>query len=323
MNKKKIVTIGGGSGMPVINRGLILAGGDNIVSIVTTFDSGGDSGRMRTDERGRILAFSDYWRSLMSLWPDEEKKELWAGMLSFRDGRGRNFGNMFFQFMSEKLGSLNNVDKYFDHLVGVKIKGWVVPVSLEPANICFETVCKKSYCGEHRLDDLRMSFDMVDKAWIEPQVRANAKAIKAILEAEVIIICPGSFYGSVLINFLPSGIAEAMAKTNAQVIFFSNIMSTPNESHGFCQYDYVKLLKKYLGAKLRLDMIVMADLSKLDRKLLTEVLKLYSMEHSFPIKHDVNCDISTVVADLIIVDDLNFRLRHSAHKVAGFFRDMF
>ena len=64
-NNLKVVTIGGGSGMPIVNKALIRAGFENIKSIVTTFDSGGDTGRMRTDERGRVLAFSDYWRALI------------------------------------------------------------------------------------------------------------------------------------------------------------------------------------------------------------------------------------------------------------------
>lgn len=91
--------------MPIINRALVRAGFQHIKSIVTTFDSGGDTGRLRTDERGRILAFSDYWRSLLSLWKDEDQKEAWEEMLRYRDGRGRNFGNTFFQFMSEFLPS--------------------------------------------------------------------------------------------------------------------------------------------------------------------------------------------------------------------------
>jgi 2-phospho-L-lactate transferase/gluconeogenesis factor (CofD/UPF0052 family) len=61
MNKQlKICTIGGGTAMPVVTRSLIRAGFTNIKSIVTTFDNGGDSGRIRTDERGNVLAFSDY-----------------------------------------------------------------------------------------------------------------------------------------------------------------------------------------------------------------------------------------------------------------------
>ena len=86
MDKKlRACTIGGGSGMPVVNRALVRAGFDNISSIVTTFDSGGDTGRMRTDERGSVLAFSDYWRSLISLWKDGKKRAVWEEMLSWRD----------------------------------------------------------------------------------------------------------------------------------------------------------------------------------------------------------------------------------------------
>jgi len=67
MKKVSVCTVGGGSGMPVVNQALLLAGFSQISSIVTTFDSGGDTGRMRTDERGKILAFSDYWRFPLSL----------------------------------------------------------------------------------------------------------------------------------------------------------------------------------------------------------------------------------------------------------------
>ena len=82
--------------MPVVNKALVRAGFESISSIVTTFDSGGDSGRLRTDERGKILAYSDYWRALLSLWKDGQQKEIWGEMLRYRDGRGRNFGNIFF-----------------------------------------------------------------------------------------------------------------------------------------------------------------------------------------------------------------------------------
>ena len=112
----KICTIGGGSGMPIVNKALIKAGFENISSIVTTFDSGGDTGRMRTDERGRILAFSDYWRALISLWDDGKQKEIWEEMLRYRDGRGRNFGNTFFQFLSDNQKHLFRSGSFYHNL---------------------------------------------------------------------------------------------------------------------------------------------------------------------------------------------------------------
>ncbi len=318
-----ICTIGGGSGMPVINKSLVEAGFNNIHSIVTTFDSGGDTGRMRTDERGGILAFSDYWRSLISLWKDGKRKENWEEMLRFRDGRGRNFGNIFFQFMSERVGDLSNVDKLFSLLTGSKLSGEVVPVSTKPANVCFETISGKRYCGEHFMDSLRMSRDMVKKVWLEPEVRANSEAVEVILKSEVIIFCPGSLYGSVLTNLLPKGIKEAYGQSKAKKVLMTNIMSVSNESNDFSQVDYVNVFAKELGQKSPFDLVVMVDLDKLDRQKMNKILKFYEMENSFPLKYSKKeTSYETTVADIGKIEEVNMRLRHSEEKLGLFFRDL-
>ena len=323
MNKSLMVcTIGGGSGMPIVNKALIKAGFDNIKSIVTTFDSGGDSGRMRTDERGKILAFSDYWRALISLWDDDKQKEVWTDMLRFRDGRGRNFGNIFFQFLSEKEGKLSDVDSAFEALTGAKLKGSVVPVSNDSANFCFTTVSGKKYCGEHNLDDLRMSLDKIDNIWLKPKVKANKEAIESIIKADVIIVCPGSMYGSILINFLPDGIVEAYKKSKAKKILMTNISSMANENHGFDQNDYLATFEKYLKIKSPFDLILMADLKKLNQKLLNEVLKFYALEHSFPIKFNKKSKVKTLLLDIAKIEEKNMRLRHSEEKLGEVFETL-
>lgn len=315
----RICTIGGGSGMPIINRALVRAGFRRISSIVTTFDSGGDTGRLRTDERGRILAFSDYWRSLLSLWKDEKQKEAWEEMLRYRDGRSRNFGNTFFQFMSEKCGSLSKVDQFFSLLTNANILGEVIPVSVDPAEICFSTISGKTFRGEHNLDDLRMSFDKVTKIWLEPSVKANPEATKAIIDSDLIIICPGSMYGSVLINFLPQGISSAYIKSPAKKVLMTNIMSSACENHGFDQDDYTKTFKRYIKPWPGFDLIIMADMSCLQTSLLKKVLKMYQYEHSFPIKINHRSTQKTVVADIITIEEKNLRLRHCQEKLTNFF----
>jgi uncharacterized cofD-like protein len=320
MNKQlNICTVGGGSGMPIINKALVKAGFSNIKSIVTTFDSGGDTGRMRTDERGRILAFSDYWRSLISLWEDGKQKQIWEDMLRYRDGRGRNFGNIFFQFLSEKEGDLSNVDEVFALLTGANLRGDVVPVSESPANVCFETLSGKKYCGEHHLDDLRMSFDKVVNIWLEPEVNANPKAIDALLNADVIIICPGSMYGSVLTNFLPTGITEAYKRSKATKILMTNIASVANENDKYNQDDYVEVFEKYLKYSMPFDKVVMANFKFLDQELLSKVLKLYELEHSFPIAYNPDGKNKAEVVDIAIIEKVNMRLRHSEEKLSEFF----
>ncbi len=318
----KVCTIGGGSGMPIVNKALIKAGFENIKSIVTTFDSGGDTGRMRTDERGRVLAFSDYWRALISLWNDGKQKEIWTEMLRFRDGRGRNFGNMFFQFLSEKEGKLSDVDSMFEALTGAKLKGSVVPVSVDSANFCFKTISGKEYYGEHNLDDLRMSLDKVSDIWLTPNVKANKEALDSIIESDVIIVCPGSMYGSILINFLPEGMTEAYKKSKAKKILMTNISSVANENDGFDQDDYVATFEKYLKNKSPFDLILMADLDCLDQDLLKKVLKLYALEHSLPIKFNEKSKEKTIVVDITRIEEKNMRLRHSEEKLGEVFRDL-
>ena len=305
--------------MPVVNQALLLAGFPEVSSIVTTFDNGGDTGRMRTDERGRILAFSDYWRALLSLWPEDQQKKRWEEMLKYRDGRERNFGNLFFAFMAEREKDLSGVDKLFSQLTGAKIKGRVIPVSLEPANICFKTQSGKVYQGEHFLDEMRMSRDLVKKIWLEPQVKANPKAIKAIAEAEVIIICPGSMYGSILVNFLPNGISEAYRQSKAFKILLTNIMSVANENHKFSQDDYVRVFAKRLKTKKPFDLVIMPDLEKLNQKILKKVLKLYEMENSFFLKPNLESKNKTLVADIAKIEQKNYRLRHDPRKLAKVF----
>ncbi|MCX6727071.1 MAG: 2-phospho-L-lactate transferase CofD family protein [Candidatus Shapirobacteria bacterium] len=321
-NNYKICTMGCGSGMPVVNKALIKATYCNIKSIVTTFDSGGDSGRMRTDERGNILAFSDYWRALISLWNDGEQKNAWEEMLRFRDGRGRNFGNLFFQFMSERVGNLSEVDELFSHLTGARIIGKVIPVAVEPGNVCFKTISGKEYCGEHNLDNLRMSDDRVKTIWLEPKVKANEEAIQAINEAEIIVVSPGSMYGSVITNFLAEGMIEAYKRSKAKKILMTNIMSVANENSGFDQNDYVNVFKRYLGDVSPFELVLIADLGKLDQKKLAVILKYYEKEHSYPIKYEKRSKIKVRYEDIAIIEEKNNTLRHSEEKLAKIFARM-
>lgn len=314
-SKLRVCTIGGGSGMPVVNKALLRIGIGNITSIVTTFDSGGDTGRLRTDERGRILAYSDYWRSLMSLWVDGKQKELWEEMLRYRDGRGRNFGNLFFQFMAEKQGGLDGVARYFGRLMDANIQGTVVPVTDIPGEICFETKSGRSFCGEHRLDEMRMSADAVKKIWLSQEVEANKEAKEALKMADVIIICPGSLYGSVIINFLPKGMSEAYRMSKAKKILLTNIMSVANENDGFDQNDYNRVFSEYLG-KNCLDLIIMADVSVFPKKMWKNTLLAYKLERSYPIKVAKKCQCKTVVDDIAVIEGENGRLRHSEEKLA-------
>lgn len=323
MNKQiKICTIGGGTAMPVVIKSLIRAGFLNVKSIVTTFDSGGDTGRIRTDERGNVLAFSDYWRSLIALWPEGEQRKVWEGMLMYKDGRKRNFGNIFFQFLSEKEGGLDEVDDLFEKLTGAKLSGEVIPVSLEPSHLCFSTISGKKYKGENLVDELRMSLDKIKNVWLEPQVSVNPKVKKVLETADLIIVGPGTTFGSVLPNFLPKGMKESFNKSKAKKIFLVNIAATANEVEKADQDGYIDIFSKFLKKDNPFDLILIADLSKFDKKKLKKVSYFYDLEHSSLVKINKKSKNKAVLADIAIIEKKNMRLRHCENKLSEWFSKM-
>lgn len=316
---RRVCTIGGGSGMPVVNKGLVRAGYRSIQSIVATFDSGGHTGRMRTDERGHIMAFSDYWRSLMSLWEDGQHKAAWEQLLLFRDGRERNFGNVFFQFMAEKTGELPSVQGLFEVLTGARLNGEVIPVALEPSEIGFRTLSGRCYHSEHYLDELRMSLDQVAEIWLEPSVQASESALSALTEADLVVICPGSLFGSILANFLPTGMIEAYRASSARKVLLTNIMTVANETPECTQTEYAGLISRYLQDSNPFDLIVMPDLSALEESILRPTLESYRMEHSLPLRYSPDCPTPTLVEDIVLVEPHYGRLRHCEHKLGELF----
>jgi len=205
-------------------------------------------------------------------------------------------------------------------LTSANICGQVVPVATAPVDACFETKSGKKYIGEHNMDDLRMSLDMVSRVWLSKQIKANPEAIKSVMEADTVIICPGSLYGSVLTNFLPIGMTEALENTKAKKILVTNIMSVCNETNNFDQDNYVVVINDY--AKINFDLILMPDLSVLKNGVLDSVYGSYKDEHSEPIKYNDLGKNKAVMADIVHVDEVNLRLRHSEDKLANFFAKM-
>jgi uncharacterized cofD-like protein len=223
--------------------------------------------------------------------------------------------------MSEKVKDLSDVDKLFARLTGANIKGEVIPVSLQPAELCFKTRSGKTYRGENYLDSLRMSTDMVEKIWLDHHVLANREAIKAITVSDVIIVCPGSMYGSVVINMLPEGMLDAYRISKAKKILMTNLMSVANENNGFSQKEYVEVFRKYLKTDKPFDLVIMADFDKLNQKVLQKVYQNYALEHSQPIlDNQKNNGFETMVADIATIEVKNLRLRHSVEKLSRFFK---
>jgi 2-phospho-L-lactate transferase/gluconeogenesis factor (CofD/UPF0052 family) len=133
---------------------------------------------------------------------------------------------------------------------------------------------------------------------------------------------PGTTYGSVLPNFLPNGMVDAYNKSKAKKILLMNIVATGNETSKATASVYLDIYKKYLKTANPFEMVVMADLEKLDRKLLKTVIHFYDLENSSIVKADRIVGIKMVKANIAKIEESNMRLRHSEEKLGEFFKTL-
>lgn len=328
-SKIKIVTLGGGTGAPIVIQALTLAGFSDISAISTSTDSGGKTGIIRSDERDQVIAISDLLRNLLALISptNNHRKNISAftELLNYTDGRNRNLGYRIYYSLLEKYDNdFLKVQRHLESLLSIKFEGTAIPVTLEPTNIYFKTQDNSVAKGEHELDRQSMSKNGIKNIWLEPQVSASEKALSAIDQATHIIYCPGSLYGSLISNFLPQGINSALKNSSAHKILITNLVSTRNQTHHFTPLKYFKTLRHYTQLDIPFDTIIIPHLSqKQFEKRFPEVASLYRSEHSHFLgwtQKDVNqltkYPIKTLKSDNFSITPQLNRLRHNHKKLA-------
>ncbi|NTV40987.1 MAG: YvcK family protein [Candidatus Moranbacteria bacterium] len=245
MERKKIVTIGGGTGSFTLLSGLKKYAVD-LTAIVSMTDNGGSTGVLR-DELG-VLPPGDVRQCLVAL---SDSSQTLRELMNYRfeEGglKGHSFGNLF-------LSALEKINKGFSRGVEeaaniLNVKGEVVPVTDFDTNLLIELNNGKKLRGVVEVDH---SFDLkkngVRKASLFPQARANKKAVEKLLEADLIVIGPGHHYCSIIPNLLAGGIPEAIRKSKAIVVYNCNLVNKQGHTEDFSLDDYVSDINKYIGS---------------------------------------------------------------------------
>lgn len=324
----KIVTIGGGTGAPIVAQALLLADFKNLTCIAASMDSGGKTGIIRTDERDQVIAISDLLRTLISLIGStnhQKKIRAFTDLISFTDGRGRNLGyTIYYALLEMYQNDFIKAQNHLESLLGIKFDGTVIPVTADSTNICFETTNGTIYRGEHELDKQSMSKNSITDLWLDPDVPATPQAIKALEQADYVIYCPGSLYGSVLGNFLPVGIKEALGVSKAHKILITNLVSNRNQTHRFTPEKYLQVFRKFTGLDKPFDTIISPKISpKAFARRFPHVARAYALEHahflSWPkkdLKSIQNKGIKISTSDIISITPHLNRLRHDPKKLA-------
>ncbi len=263
--RKKIVVIGGGTGTFTVLSGLKKYPYD-LTAIVAMSDSGGSTGMLR-DELG-VLPPGDVVRCLVGL---SRQDELMRKLMDYRfeSGKlkGHRFGNLLLSALEKTTGSFDKaVEKASDIL---RTNGRVIPSTLDKVNLVAQ-VGSRIVKTEEKIQMTKLNGSL-KKLWLEPAGRANPKALKAIAEADAIVIGPGGFYSAIAPNLLVRGIPQAIRKSRAKKIFIVNLMTKKEHTRNYSVAAYARELETYLGGKL--DVVVYNNRMP-DQK----VLKRYARE---------------------------------------------
>lgn len=245
-SNKKIVVIGGGTGVFTVLTGL-RPYFDNLTAIVTMADDGGSTGILR--EEFGILPPGDIRRALIALSTTNDK--MLARLFSYRFEQGlgltgHNFGNLL-------ITVLERITNNFEEAVNeagkiLSIKGKVIPVTLGKAKLVAELESGQKIIGETNIDIPKHDGHLkIKKVYLKPSVKINPNAQKAIMEADAVIVGPGDLYTSIIPNLLVGGMKETLKKTKAKIIYVSNVMTKFGETNDFKASDFIKTVSDYLG----------------------------------------------------------------------------
>ncbi|MFA5005126.1 MAG: YvcK family protein [Candidatus Omnitrophota bacterium] len=241
----RIVAVGGGTGLSVLLSGLKTYS-SNISAVVTVADDGGSSGKLR--QQFDVLPPGDIRNCLVAL---ADAPTLMQDLFQFRFDKnsefsGHSFGNLFITVMTQLTGDFEKAIKETSKVLA--LRGQVIPSTLEKVNLAAHYKDGSSLVGEEKIPKARKLINKV--ALIPEHSQATPDALKAIREAQMIVLGPGSLYTSIIPNLLVSDIAQAIASSQAIKVYVCNVMTQPGETDNYSVSDHISAMVKHSSARI-------------------------------------------------------------------------
>jgi uncharacterized cofD-like protein len=246
----RIVAIGGGTGLATLLRGLKHYT-SNLTAIVTVADDGGSSGRLRR-ELG-VLPPGDFRNCLAALADDES---LTTQLFQYRfaprqqDLDGHAFGNLFISAMAEVSGSFEQA--LIESSRVLAITGRILPSTLSDVMLSAEVRTDqglRQIDGESNIThEAANTGGAIERVRLKPDnARAYPETIRAILEADLIVLGPGSLYTSVLPNLLIDNLPEALRATRGMVMYVCNVATQRGETDHYTANEHARAIERHIG----------------------------------------------------------------------------
>lgn len=313
---KNIVTVGGGTGSYTVLSGLKNISNVSISAIVSMADSGGANAMLR-DELG-VLPPSDVRQCLVAL---SEHTEIIRKLMEYRfnEGtlKGHNFGSIFLAALEKVTGDFAQGVEIASEIL--KVKGTVIPVTRDKADLVVLLSSGAILEGEHKIDEADLQQSSVKGISFKNNVGLNKNAKDAILKADFIILGPADFYTSLLPNLIVKGFKEALLASKAKIILPVNLTNKHGHTLNWKVSDYVKNTEEYMGKPI--DFIVVNTES-----LSPEQIANYKIKESLGILIEDDLDDTRVIRESLLSHEffVNSKgdtmkrsfIRHDSEKLA-------
>ncbi len=249
---RRIVAVGGGTGLPTVLRGLRSAYGashdhlpDWLTAIVTVMDDGGSSGRLR--EQLGVLPPGDIRNCLAALvrQPSTLSRILHDRLPNGDGSLGHPIGNLLLAALT---GSEGNFMRAIATLgAQMNITGRVLPATLESVHLTATFEDGIDVRGETAIAARR---GRIRRLRLERPVRPVPDVVESLVNADLIVVGPGSLYTSILPNLLVDGVAATISAVRATRVYVANLMTQPGETDGYSLQDHLRVLREHTGSDL-------------------------------------------------------------------------
>ena len=307
MDKKKVVILGGGTGLSFLLKGLKMYPLD-ITAIVSVCDDGSSTGRLR--EEFNTPAVGDIRKVLVAL---SETEPLVEELLHYRfktssDLNGHAVGNLLLTAMANITGNMSDGIQSLSKVLN--LKGKVLPLTEDNVVLVGKMEDGTIVEGEHHITMCNKKIKSV--SYKEKPV-VTEEALQAIREADAIILSMGSLFTSIIPNLICKEIIKEIDKSTAKITYVCNLMTQPGETDDFMVSDHIKLLNSYLG-KRKVDTVILNN-KELDKEI---VAKYETLELKDQVIYDketlLKMGVNIIEDDLVLYE--NEIIRHNTLKLA-------
>ena len=303
----RIVIIGGGTGLPVLLRGLKHYPVD-ITAIVTVADDGGSSGRLRDelnipppgDVRNVLAALSEVEPLIEEMFQHRFK--------SSNELSGHSLGNLILAAMTSITGDFMYAIQEMSKVLNVH--GDVLPAANQSVVLHAELEDGTIISGESKIP---FSGKRIKRVFLTPDtIQPLPETIQAIRNADLIIIGPGSLYTSILPNLLVPQIGQEVCEAKAKKVYICNIMTQAGETHDFTASDHVNAIYDHMGKPFMNTILVNSE------EIPDDIQARYIKEEAKPVHFDISSlyelGLDVIYGEIVSLDE--GVIRHDTQEVA-------